>query len=100
MSSPRKGKGRSGKTGDLELLLSLRPALILLLDAFDLAEKAGCSHWEYAVPYEKLCVGDCTDSRLRWLVQSKYAEHGREKTRPTHKARAIEQQQAHYHYRF
>ncbi|MGW8258081.1 MAG: hypothetical protein ACWGMZ_11385 [Thermoguttaceae bacterium] len=56
-------------------------AFAQLAHAYDCAQSAQCSPWEFAVELESLTAEGLTTSDLRWLLRKGYIEHAYEVTR-------------------
>src|SRR6188472_4527258 len=72
---------------DENLLSELRPGLRALLKAWQFAQDANQSPWEFAVEIAALQQAGLTDNDLRWLLHKQYAEHAMETKRPRQEAR-------------
>jgi hypothetical protein len=59
-----------------------RPALDLLVTAFDYAEDSRADRWQFAVGLTELQASGATLADVRWLILRGLAEHARETTIP------------------
>lgn len=59
----------------------LKPAFLVLLEAFEYAEDTGSEPWEFAVAMRRFKKLGLSESDLRWLARKGYAAHAREITR-------------------
>lgn len=58
----------------------IRPAILLLFEAFQYAEQTNAEYWEFAVELDYLAALDLTRNDYRWLVKRGLVEHRREVT--------------------
>jgi hypothetical protein len=59
----------------------------LLLEAYHCAAELDCDPWQFAVEIDVLRAGGLTNSELRWLLQSGYADHAQERDDFCHRTR-------------
>jgi hypothetical protein len=59
-----------------------RPALDLLLEAYDYAAQTSGNRWEFAIELAVICQLGLSHNDLRWLVRTQTVEHAREVTIP------------------
>lgn len=71
--------------------IRLRPALILLRDAYRYSEKTGKGIWEFATELEELQHAGLTNADLRWLVTGQFVLHGEEVSLPSQERRTFRQ---------
>jgi hypothetical protein len=64
----------------LEVPTRIRPAVILLLEAFHYASQTSVDRWEFAVELDDLDALGLTRNDYRWLVRQGLVEHRREVT--------------------
>ncbi|QDT90443.1 hypothetical protein [Gimesia algae] len=65
---------------ELGVPAKIRPAVSLLLEAFQYADQTGTDSWEFAVELDDLTSLDLTRTDFRWLVRQGIVEHQREVT--------------------
>ena len=65
---------------ELGVPTKIRPAVILLLEAFQYAEQTGADCWEFAVELDDLTALNLTRNDFRWLVRRGLVAHQREVT--------------------
>ena len=73
---------RVDSPADGKIAAKFRPALALLLEAFDYAEQTSGDCWEFAVEIQQLRELGLSQNDLRWLVRMQFSEHAREVTVP------------------
>ncbi len=59
-----------------------RPALAILLTAYDYAQDSQTDPWQFAVEFPELLSSGATLDDVRWLIHRGFAEHARETTIP------------------
>ncbi len=70
---------------------SVRGALSMLRQAYDVVRSDGVSVWNYAIEIERLRALEISDTELRWLLSHGYVGHRIETTKPTSRRRRFRQ---------
>ena len=76
-----------GDNSASRLISHCHNALVLLLDAYALAQEGALSVWDFAVEIHFLEAFGMTPCQLRWLLKQGYLEQGKESTKTNSRSR-------------